>query len=32
MEVKGTTRDYTLRLPEEFNNREVTVYEDYINI
>lgn len=32
LEVKGTTRDYTLRLPEEFEGREVTVYEDYINI
>jgi len=32
LEVKGVTRNYTLRLPEEFGGREVTVYEDYLNI
>jgi len=32
LDVKGVTIDYVLKLPEEFGGREVTVYQDYLNI
>ena len=33
LEVKGITRTYTLRLPDDgFDGREVEIYEDYVNM
>lgn len=32
LDVRGVTREHLVRLPAEFGERELTIYEDYINM